>query len=358
MGLLRLLLACSVAVGHAGGLFGVRLVNGLTAVESFFVISGFYMSMVIHEKYSRHDRWYRLFWTSRYLRLAPLYVLVSATTVVASTLIGGKWSTLFSQGDFLTLASSIFSALSLIGQDIFMFFGYDLATHRMYFLHNVLTGGLTTIGAWPTPGYSFLPIEPGWSIGIEVWFYLLAPFILLLRLRWALLIVGVSLASRAIVAWGLGWSYDPWNYRFFPSELVFFMMGHFCYHIYVNPRYRFVLKKLAWFTWIGVLLFGVMYNLIPLSQVIKGNLFVFAIALSIPEIFVLTKRWSIDRLLGELSYPIYIIHMPVIGACTVLGKWQAPVALVLTLTLSVIAYVVLERPIDVWRSRLVQKGVT
>lgn len=354
MGMLRLLLALAVAIGHGGGLFGYRLVNGLVAVESFFVISGFYMSMVIAERYSAHDRWFRLFWISRYLRLAPLYILVSAATVIVSILAGGKWSTLLREADPVTLALAAASALSLIGQDVFMFFGYDLASHSMHFLHDGLTGGLPTIGTWPTPGYSFLPIEPGWSIGIEIWFYLLAPFILLLRLRWALLILGMSLTVRAIVTWGLGWSYDPWNYRFFPSELAFFMAGHLGYLFYANPRCRFALRRLAWFAWIGVLLFGVMYALVPLSHVIKANLFVLAIALSVPAVFMLTNRWAADRWLGELSYPIYLIHMPILGACATLGEWKTPIGLALTLALSVAAYVVIERPIDAWRSRIVR----
>jgi peptidoglycan/LPS O-acetylase OafA/YrhL len=352
MGTLRLLLALAVAIGHGGGLFGYRSVNGLVAVESFFVISGFYMSMVIAERYSSHERWFRLFWTSRYLRLAPLYILISVVTVVVSALAAGKWLTLLREGDPLTLGLAALSALSLIGQDVFMFLGYDLAGHKLYFLHDGLTGGLATIGTWPTPGYSFLPIEPGWSIGIEIWFYLLAPFILPLRFRWTLLVFGVSLAVRAILTWGMGWSYDPWTYRFFPSELAFFMAGHFGYRVYANPQCGAALRRFAWFPWICVIVFGLSYAFVPLPHFVKANLFVLAVALSVPAIFALTNRWTTDRWLGELSYPIYLIHMPVLGACAALGEWKAPVGLALTVALSVAGYVAIERPIDAWRSRL------
>lgn len=354
MGTLRLLLALAVAIGHGGGLFGYIPLNGRVAVESFFVISGFYMSMVITERYSMHDRWYRLFWKSRYLRLAPLYILVSTVTVVVSTFAGGKWSTLLREADPMTLALAAASALFIVGQDVFMFFGYDLATHQMYFLHDGLTGGLATIGAWPTPGYSFLPIEPGWSIGIEVWFYLLAPVILPLGFRWALLIFAGSLTVRAILTWGVGWSYDPWNYRFFPSELAYFMAGHFGYLIYANPLRRVALHRLGWIVWIGVLLFAISFWYVPIPREIRGDLFVLVLALSVPAIFALTNRWAADRWLGELSYPIYLIHMPALGACASLGEWKTPVGLALTLALSVAAYVFLERPMDTWRSRLVR----
>jgi peptidoglycan/LPS O-acetylase OafA/YrhL len=39
-----------------------------------------------------------------------------------------------------------------------------------------------------------------------------------------------------------------------------------------------------------------------------------AFALSIPFVFAITKTSQIDRFLGDLSYPIYVSHLLVIGA--------------------------------------------
>lgn len=353
--MIRFILAMSVAIGHGGGLFGFRMVKGLVAVEAFFIIFGFYMSMVILEKYSFHDRWARLFWVNRYLRLAPLYVIVSLATVISSVTLKGTWSTLIQQGDMATLVASAISAVTLIGQDIFIFFGYDLATGTVHFLHNPFTGGLVGIGKWPTPGYSFLPISPGWSIGIEVWFYMLAPFLLVLRLRWIILSIITSAALRGWIYWHLGWAHDPWTYRFFPTELTFFLLGYLGYRVYAVSRWREGLIRSAKLMWPTLVLMGVFYATFSLDEAMKANIFVAATAICIPGVFALTSRWPVDRWLGNLSYPIFIIHMPIFGACTGLGAFKASVGIALTLVLSVLAVMYIERPIDRWRARLVKK---
>jgi peptidoglycan/LPS O-acetylase OafA/YrhL len=52
MGLLRMLLAFSVLTSHmhGRGIFGFRILSGGLAVECFFMISGFYMALVLNEK--------------------------------------------------------------------------------------------------------------------------------------------------------------------------------------------------------------------------------------------------------------------------------------------------------------------
>lgn len=50
MGTVRLLLAISVALGHFGGLFGYLMGPGRAEVAAFFIISGFYMSLVLNGK--------------------------------------------------------------------------------------------------------------------------------------------------------------------------------------------------------------------------------------------------------------------------------------------------------------------
>jgi peptidoglycan/LPS O-acetylase OafA/YrhL len=53
MGLFPLLLAISVILAHSTGTmpFVQGLVDGPAAVQCFFMLSGFYMTLVLHEKY-------------------------------------------------------------------------------------------------------------------------------------------------------------------------------------------------------------------------------------------------------------------------------------------------------------------
>jgi peptidoglycan/LPS O-acetylase OafA/YrhL len=76
MGLLRFLLAVSVILNHAGLLYGFGFVGGSTAVEAFFIISGFYITLILNEKYIKANNSYKLFITNRFLRLYPFYWIV------------------------------------------------------------------------------------------------------------------------------------------------------------------------------------------------------------------------------------------------------------------------------------------
>ena len=82
MGTLRFLLAMSVAYGHAGNFLGFPLVPGDTAVQTFYAISGFYMALVLNEKYRPESSSYFLFISNRFLRLFPIYATVLALTLL------------------------------------------------------------------------------------------------------------------------------------------------------------------------------------------------------------------------------------------------------------------------------------
>jgi len=50
MGFIRIILAIAVVIVHTEPIFGFELVRGRVAVQSFFIISGFYMAMILNEK--------------------------------------------------------------------------------------------------------------------------------------------------------------------------------------------------------------------------------------------------------------------------------------------------------------------
>jgi peptidoglycan/LPS O-acetylase OafA/YrhL len=91
MGLIRFFLAISVVIAHNG--IRVPGIEGLLAVYAFFVISGFYMALVLNEKYLDNILG---FYGARFLRLWPSYIVVlvivllfvapMSDTIYASTL--------------------------------------------------------------------------------------------------------------------------------------------------------------------------------------------------------------------------------------------------------------------------------
>ena len=77
MGLMRFLLAMAVVIAHTGAItVNFALIPANLAVEVFFAISGFYMSLIVTGKY--RDR--TTFYINRFLRLYPVYLIVSVAT--------------------------------------------------------------------------------------------------------------------------------------------------------------------------------------------------------------------------------------------------------------------------------------
>jgi len=76
VGLLRTILALLVVGSHLGAFGGATF-----AVKGFFIISGFYMALVISTRY--HKLPVGDFYASRLLRLLPLYWVIGLLTVAA-----------------------------------------------------------------------------------------------------------------------------------------------------------------------------------------------------------------------------------------------------------------------------------
>src|SRR5829696_4626838 len=84
MGLFRLTLAFCVVLAH-GLNVAVPAASADVAVQTFYIVSGFYMGLVLTEKY--HRLW--SFFTNRILRLYPAYVAVLLITLAHSV---ARWS--------------------------------------------------------------------------------------------------------------------------------------------------------------------------------------------------------------------------------------------------------------------------
>jgi peptidoglycan/LPS O-acetylase OafA/YrhL len=86
--------------------------------------------------------------------------------------------------------------------------------------------------SFPRPLYYYLYLPQGWSLGVELFFYLLAPFILSkINLGKIIIIILLSISVRIILIQS-NLTHDPWSYRFFPTELMFFLFGSISYIFY------------------------------------------------------------------------------------------------------------------------------
>jgi peptidoglycan/LPS O-acetylase OafA/YrhL len=211
-------------------------------------------------------------------------------------------------GVLLAAASNV----TLMGQDWVMFLRHDYG-HPLQ-----LTGNF-----WndPSPLWRFLLIPQSWSIGVELTFYACAPYLNRLRSRWLVCIAVVALAARLIGYGCLGLAHDPWSYRFFPFEIALFVFGMLGYRLYALTEPRHPTRRwrcdsnLSYLAGAAVLLLvlyldsGVEHRL---SLVVGPELAVLVkypfLIIGIPVLFFATGKNKIDRLIGELSYPIYLVH--------------------------------------------------
>jgi len=75
MGILRTILAIAVVVYHSYKIFGLRMCGGQVAVETFYMISGFYMALILNEKYVGKGS-YKKFISSRFFIKFTVYWFV------------------------------------------------------------------------------------------------------------------------------------------------------------------------------------------------------------------------------------------------------------------------------------------
>src|SRR5689334_11765724 len=123
MGTLRFLLALCVVVVHAPGskLFGHSLLTGITAVQGFYIVSGFLITFVLNTRDEYRDT--TNFYLSRYLRLWPAYLVVA---VLALVLIQkGRWFAGLAELNLPALLFVVASNATLLFQDIFLFLAVD-----------------------------------------------------------------------------------------------------------------------------------------------------------------------------------------------------------------------------------------
>lgn len=317
MGFLRFYLAICVLESHSGNVLSWPVPRGCDAVQMFFVISGFYMGMILTERYASPS----IFYKSRWLRIAAPYYLHVFAIAGLSLLAGflfSQWLSLSAYvSDELTkngwpgvMFSSV-SNLTIIGQDATLFLR-DNKGGEMSFT--------TDFMAHPYPLYRYLIIPQCWSVAIELTFYLAAPFLNRLTTRSLVLIVLISFALR-FAAYAVGLDHDPWTYRFFPFELALFVLGILTWRLFRVLRDKFTLNlhvrgyiglclgivaggwAFRWLVWRLGIEFGE-----PQVSIILVCLW----AASVPLIFLATKDSVFDRNLGELSFPIYLNHLFVI----------------------------------------------
>lgn len=363
MGLLRLYLALCVVGAHSGPMFPWSAHDGHQAVQIFYLISGFYMQMVYGTNYSSPAEFY----ANRFMRIFFPYWIILALTVALSlfaTLAHWQWlwtslhpyvNAPLERNGLLGVVLTGLTNITILFQDWVMFLKHD-AGQTLAFTSDFRTS--------ESPLYQYLLVPQAWTIGVELTFYLLVPFLSNLRSRTLLAMVFASLLARALAYELLDLKQDPWEYRFFPFELALFLMGMLSYRLYRALPYQAITaqpKNTRDYCLAALLLaviFAAASKAVEMLGAIVGHHYAvlisyFAWVLAIPALFQLFGRWKHDRFIGELSYPVYLSHLIAVSvAGTVLAKLglpkvaMGPTSGIFSVLLSVALYVYVFEPLE------------
>lgn len=295
MGFLRLFLASVVAIDHyrafvlnpSGMAFNGYIPFGMNAghaVLCFYVVSGFLISYALSRKYSGRDGILD-FYRARFIRIYPLYWGLVALFVIVN-FVGARTAILNLVVDGKVL--DLFLGVVLIGSD-----------WRVSF------------GNFPLQDFSpFLPmLKIAWTLGAELTFYLLAPIFIRSKTLAATVLLA-SLATRFTVVYFYGY-HNVLSYTFFPSTVMFFLLGHFARLFYERYSSQLGHALLA----AGLLAAG--FKTWGALGAFDGPwfyAFLVCFLVFVPYLFDKTKDSKVLNYLGDVTYPLYLTHASVIYA--------------------------------------------
>jgi peptidoglycan/LPS O-acetylase OafA/YrhL len=326
---LRFVAAIIVVIFHFGkdvpafnnGWLQVVAQQGYIGVSFFFCLSGFIMGTIYGKRMNRFEK--AEYWLSRVARIYPVYVLGLALAIMS------QWKP--------GISAVILSSFAL----------------QAY-----------------VPGYSLTLNAPGWSLSVEMFFYLLFPFLAVgltkSNLRFtAIAAILLWVASQILTAYLFRFHYTGYPSKshdfifYFPAmHLSEFVLGAVTGAAFSPSvkKWKVGLGCVAAFALVSIVV-GLFpkFSLIPFPQNgLYAPIFLALICtlVSLPKIGLLENRQLIT--LGEASYAIYILQFPIISTLERYLRESAPwltagenfcICVAVLVSVSLAIYFMFERPI-------------
>ena len=271
----RLLLALLVMMSHLWS----GMIDGYAAyaVWGFFVLSGYLMTYVLMNKYGFQRDGLKAYAFNRFIRIMPSYYLAAMLGILT----------------ILTLGKNV-----------------DLTKLNPQFAMPHAQEWLNPISLLPVFTGSNLPVPVSGALSTEIGMYLMMPLFARSRsAAWVGLVLG--LVTNCTVGFGV----ESFSQRYTLSEtcVLAFAAGSLASH------YRIALSKysfpaLALIAWIANGLVWIRWDAWPWTYGL-----IFSVILSVWVVVSLDSDQTSaqDRMLGDLSYPVYLFH-------TAVAAWLIP----------------------------------
>lgn len=244
------------------------------AVWGFYVLSGYLMTLVLNEKYGQSINGLKRYAYNRFLRIYPLYWTASALGLLALLILP-------SLGVIPSTLNPAFNIPHTLGD-----YWHNLTLVPIFGGQNLLT---------PVSG----------ALATEIGAYILMPFIAFSRLA---AILGLILSLIANIKLGLTIDDFAMNfatrYSSFLSCYMAFVFGSLTYH-YRNQFEKIKLPLFSVTIWIIHSFLGMKFNLYPW---VYGLYISIGLSAWVTISLIKLNVGKLDRILGDLSYPIYLFH--------------------------------------------------
>lgn len=287
---LRGLAAISIVIFHVHGIPNLPLPPQLSFIQNFlglgvplfFVISAFSLFLSTRSRVGS-DGWLSAYVIRRVMRIAPLFYLVAIFYLF-----------------FIPLHFGVYiSPMSFLG--------------TISFLFNLM------------PGQHESMVWAGWTIGVEMLFYLVLPYLLIFvknTLSATVALIAGLIVSSIFYKFYLNNAYPPgYAYMSFMSSIGVFMYGIFGYFIFT----LFSSKPLSHKRLIGSIFLAASLALIALNYTFESklvNIFgnrsniwgLFFVSIVVSQCLnpILPISNKLTSHLGKLSFGLYLFHPPII----------------------------------------------
>jgi len=284
LGIIRFILAMFVLVSHLPHL-NLAINLGVIAVICFYFISGYLMTNSYKRFVHLSNNPVRKFYIDRALKLLPLYFSVLSLTIFFIWLLGD---------------SELFPILN---QDLSYF---KILLNILVFPNNYVFEPFAIGVMLPHP-----LVPPSWSLATEMHFYILLPFVWILKKKSFLVLLLIFLNIQFLsFFFDSGWfNSNNIGYRF-----IFCVFNVFLYGI-AFARYNDIFyKRLVWSIWLYFLSFFIVAHNSYISnpwvyEILIGGVMALIIGLIASRNYLFKEYFfKIDRFFGGLAYPIFLNH--------------------------------------------------
>jgi peptidoglycan/LPS O-acetylase OafA/YrhL len=350
MGIFRFLLAALVVLFHFGGL---GWIVGRIAVFAFYCLSGFLIFQVLDRVYLNESRGIPRFFLNRFVRLIPLYLLYTLLTLAMVRWLGPE------------------AIVDPAGRRILQ--GVDQGNLTLLVESATFDPEAHMVASMPVLEFTPDLIPQGWSIGVEVAFYLLAPLVVLTTRGQAWRICLWIAAGLLLFLWGVRTSgsdlelFQTVVYKNAVTSAFVFFVGGALYYVRRQwgqplPFAAAAIPLLAWLVLVTIPDLHLGAGPSRSARVFTEYLWLTMLLAGLVALTAVTKLRALDVSAGNLCYGIYLNHFFVAGLLLragvvpylgLPGTLTFGLAVLLgSTTLAYLTYRVLERPFDRVRARV------